>query len=419
MATSGALCLAASGCREPLVALGGEGNLAVSRDRAETAVLALAARVADPLRDAKYDTARARIAYAALHPSRAWNDTAVWNGATPRTRSLLIGGRYTNGRYRLDAAPVVGPPAALADSRHAILLTKLSDEDYAWDTNVAYAIGSVRAHDVATMIRLLLTSTEGRDESQARDDYRRAIPRASRAMGRLFRLDSLRAARLADGSTLTTLSATVTPDGVEARYPNFAKYMRKYAETARMHWRLADAGGATFLEFRLRDGRILVRMRSRDRELIPTAGPARPLPDTLVLHGDLTLKVRIFTAGFRNYRSSFVLTNTQRVTGFSILSREEPEWILPLVTERLLRTPLRRPFQGEGAQFRMSVRDTAGAPTILLRELHLEVRESAIMRFITRLSSTAYGDFAGKAEREQLHWLREVLTGLGADIGAL
>lgn len=416
----GIVILAAlAGCREPLLALGGEGVAAAVRPRVEVAFDALRARVADPLRDAKYDSARARIAHAALLPSRVWNDTAAWTSSAPKSRSLLIGGRFTGGRYRLDAARSVAPPALPAESRHEILLTRLSDDEYAWDTDVAYAIGSVRAGDVATMIRLLFTSAEGRNQDEVRADYRQAIPRASRVMGQLFRFDSLHTSHLADGSTFATLSASVTPKGIEGRYPSFAKYMRKYAETLQMHWRLADQGGATYFDFRMRDGRIQIRTRSRNGALIPITGPTRPLRDTLVLYGSMTMKVRIFTAGFRNYRSAVILTNTPRTAAFTIESREEPEWILPLVTERLLRSPLRRPFQGRGAKFRMSVRDSSGAQTILLREVHMEVKESAILRFLTRLTSTAYGDFAGKVEREQLQWVRELLSGMVADVRAI
>ena len=373
----------------------------------------------DPWRDPKYDTARARIAHGALIPSRVWKDTAVWNISTGATRTLLIGGRHAAGRYRLEARAHVPAPAAPADSRHGIRLTQLAEGEYAWDTDVEYALGSVRARDVAAMVRLLLASAEGRDEERIRADYRRAAPRASRVMGQLFRMDSIRASHLPDGSTLATISSTITPGTIEADHPNFAKYMRKYAEQARMHWRLADSSGATFLDFQMRDSRIQVRTRSRNGRLVPITGPMRAMPDTLVLHGDMTLKVRIFTAGIRDYRAAFILTNTDRETAFTVESRAEPEWILPLVTERLLRTPLRRPFEGRGATFRMAVRDSAGAQTILLRELHLEVKESAILRFITRLSSTAYGDFAGKVEKEQYRWLRELLAGLTLDVRGL
>ena len=402
-----------------MLALGGEGSPQAIKGRAETAFDALAARVADPSRDAKYDTARARIAHGALIPSRVWKDTAAWTSSTENTRTLLIGGRYTGTRYRLEASRAVSWPARAADSRHAIGLTRLTSDEYAWDTDVAYALGSVRARDVAALVRLLLTAAEGRDEAELRADYRATLPRASAVMGQLFRMDSIHTSRLPDGSTLATVNATITPKGIEARYPNFAKYMGKYGESARMHWRLANRAGAVYFDFQMRDGRIRIRSRSRNRELLPIAGANAPLPDTLVVLGDFTLKVRIFTAGIRDYRAAFTLENTPRSTAFKVVSREEPGWILPLVGERLLRTPLRRPFQGEGAMFRMGVTDSTGAQTILRRELHLEVKESSILRFLTRLSSTAYGDFAGKVEREQYAWLRELLGGMVLDIRGL
>ncbi|MGH7679548.1 MAG: hypothetical protein ACRENU_13840, partial [Gemmatimonadaceae bacterium] len=90
----------------------------------------------------------------------------------------------------------------------------------------------------------------------------------------------------------------------------------------------------------------------------------------------------------------------------------------PLITEHLLRTPLQRPFQGRGALFRIGVRDSAGGQTILQRRLHLEVRESAILRFIGRLGTTALSEYRAKAEREQLAWLREAFSALAEDVRA-
>lgn len=405
-----------SACREPLAVLGGPGAPGAAKHRAVVALDALAARVAEPLRDAKYDSARARIAYAALIPSRAWSDTSVWTSADARTRTLMLFGRFENGRYRLDATPVARAPNAPAESRQEIRLTRLNEGEYSWYTDVAYAVGAVRSEDVATTVRMLFTSMEGRDDNTIRADYRSAMPRASRVMGQLIQLDSIQTSRLGDGSTLATLSATLTPRRIEQRYPNFSRYLKKYGETSRMHWRIADRAGATYFDFLMREGRIRIRVRSRDRRLVPIGGEARPLPDTLVLHGDVALKVRIFTAGFRDYRAQFVLGSTPAATSFAIESREEPEWVLPLVGERLLRSPLRRPFQGEGALFRMTVTDSAPAQTILRREARLDVKESAIMRFLTRLSSAAYGDFSGKVEKEELQWLRELMTGLVADV---
>jgi hypothetical protein len=77
---------------------------------------------------------------------------------------------------------------------------------------------------------------------------------------------------------------------------------------------------------------------------------------------------------------------------------------------------LRRPFQARGVQFRLAVRDSVGAQTLLNRRLHLEVQESGILRFIGRLGAVAVGDYQGSAEREQLAWLREVINAVSADL---
>jgi len=143
------------------------------------------------------------------------------------------------------------------------------------------------------------------------------------------------------------------------------------------------------------------------------------MPDSLTLNGDLTMKVRRFTVGFHDFHADFNIVRTDHERAWSFVGRAEPKWTLPLVGERLLRSPLRRPFQGRGIQFRIGVRDSTGAQTTLNRRLHLEVQESAILRFIGKLGATAVGDYQGKAEREQLAWLREVFAALVGDLQAL
>ena len=395
--------------------MGGAGPTAAARGRIEAAFRALGARVTEPGRDAKFDSARTRIAMAALTPSRIWDDSSVWNHSTSSRRTLRVAGRLDAERYRLAAtraAPKLDEPA---ESDHVINLTRLSDDEFAWDTDVLYALGSVRATDIGALVRLLFAGASGRNERELRADYRATLPAGSAVLGQLFRVDSIATTHFADRSTLAWYAVTITPAGVERRYPDFAQYVSKYVETARMRWTISDAAGSTFVEASLLDGRLLLRVRSQGGALVPLSGPRKPMPDTLLLTGDVTMKVRMFTVGVRNYRSDFILTNAGRESGFEVISKREPEWVLPLGARRLLQTPLRRPFQGAGTRFSMSVRDSAGAQTILARRLHMEVKESAILRFISRLSSIAVADYSGKAELQQAAWLRELFSALAND----
>lgn len=374
-----------------------------------------------PVRDPKYEVAREKIANAALLPSRVWKDTSVWTDTADgkSRRTLLVGGRFAAGRYALDASRVVPWPDEPAASRHVIDLIRLGDDEFAWDTEVAYAIGDAAAADVRALFGALLAAGEGRDEAAVRADYQRTVPRTAAVLGLLFRVDSIKTAHLPDSSTLATYAVTMTPTVLARQYPDFAKYLTRYVESARMRWSVADRAGVPFLDAGMRDGRIQFRVRTRGGRVVAMAGPPRPMPDSLVLHGDMTVKVRLFTVGIRRYESALTLVRGAHQTGFTVVSRQEPHWVLPLVTERLLRSPLRRPFRGEGTLFGMSVHDSTGQQTILLRKLHLEVEESAILRFIGRLSSIAVGDFAGEVEQQELAWFREVFTALVADARAL
>jgi hypothetical protein len=409
--------VALSGCRAPFDALTDASSRGAAR--AEELFAALGARVTEPLRDPKYSAARLKLLNAAMIPSRVWEDTTVWTSATATRRSLQVGGRFADGRYRLDASRTVAFPSQPAESRHVIALTRIADDEFAWDTEVPFSIGTISANQFGEFVGLLFASAEGRDEQAIRADYRGVAPRLSAMLGQLFVVDSIRTTQLPDRSTSATFAVTMNPAGVEQRYPNFASYQRRYLMTARIKWTLSDRAGASYLEGSLIDGRLLLKVRTLDGGVVALSGSPRPIPDSLSLNGELSMKVRRFTVGFHDYHGEFTIVRAAHERAIGLVSRQEPKWRLPLLTESLIRTPLRRPFQGRGALFRIGVRDSAGGQTILSRRLHLEVKESAILRFIGRLGSTAVADYQGKAEREQHAWLREVFAALVEDIRAV
>jgi hypothetical protein len=350
-----------------------------------------------------------------------WDDTSVWTGVTSSRRTLLVGGGFIGGRYRFQTAHNAPAPTKPADSRHTVELTRLTDGQYAWDTDVAYALGSVTAPDVGAYLGALISAAEGRNERELRAEFRATAPQTSATLSQLFRVDSVRTTHFADRSTLATFALTMTPEGVETRFPNFARYMRRYFQTARMRWTLTDPAGAGYFECSASNGRLLLRVRTLGGKMVSLAGPARAIPDSLTLNGEIfTMKLSRFTIGVREYHAEFTTVRGDHERAWSVVSRHEPHWVLPLITEHLLRAPLRRPFQGRGASFQLGVRDdSTGGQTLLQRRLHLEVQESLILRFIGRLGAIAVSDYAGKVEREQSAWLAEVFAALVADVRAL
>jgi hypothetical protein len=407
------------GCRDGFAGFGTGPRARASSDQLFGA---LADRHLDVARNPKYEYARGRIAHGALSPSRVFDDTAAWTGSSPAVRLLETFGTVADGRYTMSSRPTVPAPARAGDGRHVTTLARLSDNEFRWETTVDYAIGSVRPSEVAAVITRLMGSADGRAERDVRADLLANAPRTSSALGTVFSLDSLRPTPLSDGTTAVTLGISIHSDNLKRRLPAFAEYLHKYVEPARYHFVVADRAGAPFLDVAARDRFLTIRLRTQRGHLVPLAGPARPLPDSMLLLADFNVKIKIFHVGFHNL--SMELTNAAHddlERDWTMTAHREPQWDLPLIAARLLRAPLRRPFAGEGALFRIGVRAGEGtAPTVIARQARLTVQESAILNFLNSLGSTAMDDFGHDVEREQNVWLRELFLALRDDArGAL
>jgi hypothetical protein len=129
--------------------------------------------------------------------------------------------------------------------------------------------------------------------------------------------------------------------------------------------------------------------------------------------------VKVFTVGFHKLITDFVISDVGHDRAWTVVAQHEPSWDLPMLTERLLRAPLHRPFEGAGMLFRMSVRDSAGMQSLFVRRTRLDVQESAIMRFVGSLASHAVGDLNEKVEIEEDRFLHDGFAALQADTRAL
>jgi len=406
--------LSLSACRDTFAGFGAGGR---GRAAAEQAFGAVADRHLDVLRNPRYEYARLRLTKGALSPSRVFDDSAAWTAMTGNVRLLEVFGTVGEGRYTMTARSSVPAPARPGDGRHVTSLARLSNNEYRWETTVDYAIGSVRPGDVAAVISRLFAAGEGRTEHELRAELAAVAPRTSAALGSVFTLDSLRPTALADGSTAVTVGIAVNSTPLRRRLPAFAEYIRKYVEPTSYHMVISDRAAVPFIDVSQRDRYITIRLRTLGGKLVPLAGPARPIPDTLLLLADFRAKVKIFHVGFHDLVMELVnQSQGDRERSWAVTAHREPKWDLPLVTARLLRAPLRRPFIGEGALFRIGVRaGENGAPTVIMRQSHLTVQESGILNFLNSLGNTAMDDFDGAVEREENVWLRELFLALRDD----
>ena len=238
-------------------------------------------------------------------------------------------------------------------------------------------------------------------------------------MGRMFSIDSVLTTRQTDGSTLVALHIVTSDQRLQAEFPEMAKFVRKYFAPSKYHIRLVDRANGVFFDAASAKHRLIVRFRSLNGELQPITGPARRMPDTLAMHVDASAKSSFVTVGFRAMVGEFVHVKSATERGWSMRFTKEPDWDLPLLAEQLMRSPLRRPFEGTGLQLRMGFSKASEGQTIFSRVLTLVVRESAIMRFLGNLGFTAVSEFAEKSEADTNRFLAEAFAAMRADIQAI
>lgn len=409
--------LGLAGCRDAVLAHGDDP--ATARRNAAAFATALEHRFTEVERDAKFRRARLRFARYALAPSKLAEDTALWtsmgSARTGALRDLTVVAALNDGRYRFAARRDGATPVRTGDERHVMQLQQVGADDWRWHTEVEHAVGGLTAERAGAVFRALFAGAE-RPARAMRADYAVSAPRTRDVLGRLLRLDSIDATPLPDGSTLVALRVLVDASPLERDAPAFARYVEQYVYPASYRFRLADRTGADWFDAEARRRILTVRFRSRGGELQPLTGARRPIPDSLVLHVDAAAKFGPFTVGVRRLEGDFAQLRRPGERGWTMRFRREPEWRLPLVSERLLRSPLRRPFEGDGILFALSLRDTPGGQTLLTRTLDGTVRESAITRFLGALGFGAMSDFAGKVEEEENRFLATLFGALRRDV---
>jgi len=391
---------------------------AAARVNADDVFTALANRFTRVERGPKLSGAIAKMAHAALSPSRIYDDMAVWTDTTPAgARELLTAGTFAGDHYVFTPQPVVPPPSRLGDGRHDIQLVRLAPGQYEWTTDVLSAVGSLTGDDLARVTTSMLAAAATQSEADIRSGAISTFPRTAAVLAQLYSFDSLQRTPLDDGSANLRLVFGVHPDRLKATKPHFAAFVDKYVGRSRIHCVLLERDTTRWFDFEVDHDRMTFALNTtKNGHFAPSSGGTRPMPDSLMLRSDVHTKSWIFGVGLSNLLASFTVVHDPHDHGWLLRWRKEPDWHFPLLVEHLIKAPLRRPFEGDGVMFRVSVRDSAGAQSILKRDARVAIQESGIATWLGGLGSNAMGALAGQTDIEMNAYLAELFSALKADI---
>ena len=415
---AGGIGFTLASCRESAPAFGP--NIPFARQNAEEFFYSVGSRFTNIQRPERILHARRQFGHYALTPSGVYNDTTIWLSIGPDSARLFGDeGHFSYDRYIVTTALSNNPPDALTESREIVRLRKLSDNEYEWFTNVEVALGRIGARSIADVIAASLAAGEGKSSAAIRANYSSAFPHTAAALGRLFTVDTLRTTTDAEGATTFDIAVKLTPSILKESMPHYAAYIDKYISKGKYRITLTDKTGAHWFDAWAANYYMHFKVRSKDGHFAPIEGAVRPMPEALTIHLDMSMKIMIFTVGWTEMTGDFDIINTPHERGWSIRFAKEPDWHLPPTVGTLLKSPLRRPFQGQGIPIRVSIRDNPGTQTILNRRGTLVVQESGVLRFLNRLSGTAVGDFLGASEREANRFNADAFRALRQDVAAL
>ena len=407
-----------SACREAPLAFGP--SPVAARNASDDLFTAYSNRFTEITRAPKTMYIRLNLGAGALIPSRVFADTGIWTAAFADTaRFTEYSGYFTGSRYAFVPLDPPDPLDNLADSYHSTRLRRLSRDEYEWSTVADFVAGRMAPNALPAVLSSALRAAEAKGEAGVRADYRSNFRRTMTALGRLYTLDSLSVTPDAEGASLIRLTVTADPERLRRTHAALADYLKKYIDRTEMRATFLDRRGTPWVEMSVRRRQLHLRLRSRDGQLAPLEGPVRRLSDELVVHTDFRTRIMVFDIGWKNLVTDLTIIRSATDQAWQLRARREPDWDLPPLTRRFIRAPLRRPFTGPGVNFRVGFRTLPNGQTSFYRRGLLQVQESAIIRFIGRLSGRAMGDFYGSSEMDEVSFNRDAFTALKADIAEI
>lgn len=415
------LALTAAACSDVVPAFGPDA--ATARTNASQFFGGLGWSFSPATYDAKYTRARERFSANFLSPSALHADTSLWsaNGqaaAGDVERVLHSRALFTGSGYHQTSLPVAAPlPTALGESRHRMSLTARGDGRYSWDARVEWALGPGRAETFERLPGVLALSAARYPKPH--EAWERDAPKAVTAIVPLVTVDTARADRARDGTSLVTYAVRLTPDRGRAQYPALAGFFEKYIARSSFDVQLSDARGARWLETSAINGVLRLRLRvAPGGTLVPLTGAGTSLPDSLRLTG--SIYARGGWAGVRIDRivADVLLERAGPRRGFTLKWRTEPIWGFPFSVDRLIPASLRTPFEGDGVVVSFALEDGPQGQLLLVRRFAGTVQESRLVRWMGSLAGSVFGAWTGAVEPDANRWLAASFSAIAADVRA-
>ena len=413
-----ALFVVSLGCREAVPTLGT--TPAHAESNATTMLEALADRFGPVELAPEVARTRPRLARYSTTPSRLVDDEEMWTGRGEHDRTLEVAGARREGKYVLSHRAGAASPSIPGDARHAMRLEMLGEDVFRWTSADEVALGPITVADLDRTLTAIFVAAERNDGAAILAATRATFSRASASLARMFVIDSFRTTHDADDATSVVLGIGLRPGHAESYFKSLGPYAKKYWIPLRWHATLQDSLDIPWANVTKRDSSIVLRFRVKSGSLAPIGAKPRPVDDVMRLTVDASAKVGPFRVGVRDLEARTLRVTSPNRIAITLRFFDEPEWQLPPLVARLLRSPLRRPFEGGGSLIRYGVRTETRASgdtaSTVWRDMDITVQESAILRFFGRLGGTVLNDFRAGAEKEAEQLWGESLRALAADV---
>lgn len=392
---------------------------AAARAAADDLLGALAARFGPTAGSQEHAAARSLLLKHSFSPS-ALLDAPLWHERTGPLRKVgFVGSPAAGGHYHFGVAAQPPRLSVAGSARTVLSLTDQGEGGFVWERRDELATGhfggeAASAGWSALLRALELPAARGEDASLR---LRRELPRTTRALGRALGLNALDARR--DGeTTVVALALELAPSALQATHPRYARFFATYVTPMQAWLRAEDAAGRPLLTAEGGQMRLTVRFRVRDGRLVTLTAPHVAAGGRFVLRMGFSTKSSMFRVGLDELRAQGEAVDGP-AAGVALTFREEPRWRLPFVVKPLLRSPLRRPFEGDGSRIAFAFAALGEDRHSVSREYRFAVKENWITRWMGSMASGTVQDFRNGAEAEADAFTREAMLALRDDLRAL